>query len=392
MNILYVVDYYQPALGYSEYYIPHELAKMGHTVWILTSNYYFPFPNYEKTSGKILGPREHKAGKTIQKDGVIVYKEKLRFEIFTRAIFFNHEKYIKKLKPDLVIVNKAAGYNVIRMAQLKSKWGYKLLSYDAHLPSGFYAVGNIFAKRMFYFIFRILFSQLLNTRVDKFVAVQEDTEEIMRDFYGLENIAHIPLGTDISRFKYSAYADVHIRKSLGIKKSDCVIVYSGKLIPTKGTHILFKAFGILAKKYRHAHLLLIGNGTKEYMDECYAFLDVSVRSRVHPVGFQDNAQLFKFYSASNFGVWPLEESTAMNDLMACKRPFIANDTIGARVRISNKNAFLYKKGDEKDLSKKMEKWVANAKLCRSMGERGYDLIQKKLTWRKIVKEYLKYVS
>ncbi len=392
MKILYVVDYYQPELGYSEYYIPHELHRMGHTVWILSSNYYFPFPNYGSTSGKILGPRKHHAGRYTQKDGVKVIKEKLRFEIFTRAIFFNHEKYVRELRPDIVIVNKSSGFNVIRMAQLKKRWRYKLLSYDAHLPSGFYAVGNIYSKRIFYGLFRLFFSRLLNNEVDKFVAVQEATEEIMREFYGQTNIVHIPLGTDTKRFHFSESARNAVRSALKLKKNDVVALYSGKLIETKGTKLLFSAFNVIAKRYPQLHLLLVGNGAEEYMEACFGEVSPSLHSRIHIVGFQPNEKLYRFYSAADFGVWPLEESTAMNDLMACGRPFIANNTIGARVRLSNRNALLYNKADVRDLAAKMSKFVKEGKLRREMGKRGHALVEKKLTWRKIVLEYLSYVS
>ena len=49
-KILFVVDYYQPKLGYGSYYIPKSLAKLGNEVTILTSNFYYPFPKYEETA------------------------------------------------------------------------------------------------------------------------------------------------------------------------------------------------------------------------------------------------------------------------------------------------------------------------------------------------------
>ncbi len=391
MRILYVVDYYQPQFGYSEYYIPKILSQMGHQVSILTSNYYYPFPNYKNTSGKLLGEREQTPG-FFRQDKILVIKEKLITEIFTRAIIGNHEIYARILKPQLVIVNKSSGYNLIRMAQLKNRYKYKLLSYDAHLPSGFYAVGNIFLKEIFYFIFRLFFSNMLNKRVDKFVAVQEGTIEIMEKYYGQKAPIHIPLGTDTKNFYFNAAERNKIRKSLSINPNDFVIVYSGKVIETKGVSILFAAFEILCEQHKDIHLLIIGDGTSKYTKSCFDLVNKKHHSKIHMVGFKNNNELYKYYSASELGVWPLEESTSMNDIAACGRPFIANDSVGVEVRFSNNNASKYKKGDSIDLARIIEDLYTHPKKLHKMGENGLDLIKKKLSWEVIVKEYLSYVT
>lgn len=389
MRILFVVDYYQPQLGYSEYFIPRELKRKGHKVKILTSNYYYPFPNYDETAGKILGPRAQKAG-IFKIDGIEVIKEKLITEMFTRAIFRGHEKYIKQFKPKLVIVDKSAGYNAIRMAQLKKKYGYTLLSYDAHLPSGFYAVGNLYVKEVFYWVFRLLFARLLNEQTDTFIAVQEDTKIIMERYYGQMNSVHIPLGTDTDRFSFDKEAGRKVRKELGISPKDFVVIYTGKIIKTKGVKLLFKALASLWSKYANIQLMLVGNGNEEYVAECFKQVPSMYHSRIHVLGFKDNKQLYKYYSAANVGVWPLEESTAMNDAAACQLPFIANDKIGARIRLSNNNALLYKQGNVADLAKKIKFLYQNPKEAKAMGKRGRALIDSKLSWSKVVDEYLSY--
>lgn len=390
MKVLYLVDYYQPQLGYSEFYIPRELAKLGHQVWILTSNYYFPFPHYNESSGKLLGNREQKPGISYQ-DDIVVIKEKMVAEIFTRAIFANHKKYLEIINPDLVIVNKSSGYNVIRMAQLKNQFKYKLISYDAHLPSGFYATGNLLLKHIFYTLFKLFFSKLLNDKVDKFVAVQEKTIDIMEEFYGQKNIVHIPLGTDMDIFKFDPKHRNLVRKSNHIPKDAFVIGYSGKLIATKGLDILFAAFNHLKSKHNDLYLLLVGNGDDRYLKECWQKVDPQYQKDIIILGFQANNQLYKYYSAFDVGVWPLEESTSMNDVAACKLPFIANDEIGAKIRLSNHNALTYKKGDALDLAKKIELLYKNKERRIKMGENGFDLIKNKLSWPKITQQYLKYV-
>jgi spore maturation protein CgeB len=49
----------------------------------------------------------------------------------------------------------------------------------------------------------------------------------------------------------------------------------------------------------------------------------------------------------------------MVEAAACNIPFIANDKIGTKLRISNNNAFLYKQRDIQDLYEKMKYLVEN---------------------------------
>ena len=57
MKIVHLCSYIQPKLGYQEYYLAKEHAKMGHEVIVISSDRYYPFPDYNNTIKKILGNR-----------------------------------------------------------------------------------------------------------------------------------------------------------------------------------------------------------------------------------------------------------------------------------------------------------------------------------------------
>ena len=388
MKILFMVDYYQPKLGYGSYYIPRELARLGHNVTIFTSNYYYPFPKYEETAGKILGSRRIMPGIT-KENGVTVVRKAMKLEIFTRAIVGGQEEYIRRFKPDIVIVDKTAGFNQIVASILKNKYKYRLISIDAHLPSGFKAEGNIIVKNIFYWLFRLFFSKLINKATDKFIAVQEETVLIIKKYYGVrKKIVHIPLGTDLDLFNKDPVAGSKIKGKYKITPKDFVIIYTGKVIEEKGVDILFKAINILLGRNKKLKLLIVGSGSRDYQNYCESKLNKKYLSNAIWVGFKPAKDLYKFYSASDVAVWPLQESMSMNDAAACGLPFIANHTVGARLRLSNNNALLYKMGDEKDLAKKIEYLLLNPSARKQMGARGRQLMENKLSWSKIAKEYI----
>jgi glycosyltransferase involved in cell wall biosynthesis len=298
---------------------------------------------------------------------------------------------LKKTNPEIVIVDKTASYQAIVFSVLKSFFKYKLVSIDAHLPSGFKAEGNQLAKEIFYKVFRLLFSNLINKKVDKFIAVQEKTKDIMRKYYGItKKICDIPLGTDLNLFKFSQkYRDI-TRRNYNLEDDDFVAIYTGKVIKEKGVDILMSALNKLAKKNKKLKLMIVGTADLDYERYCLSKLDNQYHPRVVWVGFQPAKELYKFYSASDVGVWPLQESMSMNDAAACGIPFIANNTIGARIRLSNDNALLYKKNNSDDLASKIEFLLKHKKVAQEMGRNGRELMEKRFSWDNIANEYITF--
>jgi glycosyltransferase involved in cell wall biosynthesis len=386
MKILIVSDYFQPKIGYTKVQVARHLMSLGHTVKILTSDRYFPFHNYETTTKKLIGKRIRSIGQK-KENRFLVERKKILFEAFTRVVFTGIEESITEYKPNLVIVFGISTYTCYKVAKLKKKLNFKLIIADSHLPSEL-SSGNMYLKNTFYYIFRLLFSRVISEESDKVIAIQDKTKEVIRDIYGInKKINIVPNGTDINLFKFSNKERNNIRKELNISKDSFVIIYTGKVIKQKGLDILFKSFNSLINK-KEIYLLIVGGGPKEYIDECYKIIDKDNHRLIKLVGFKDQKNLFKYYSASDLAVWPLQESLAMNDAAACSLPFIANSTMGDKTRLSNKNALLYKKGDADNLSKKIKIFIKNKRLRVKMGKNGRELMVKKLSWEKISKQYL----
>src|SRR3989344_4150214 len=385
MKILIVIDYFEPQLGYSENFFSKEFIKLGHEVWVLTSNYYFPFPNYKQTMQSALGDRILKPGVVWDK-GIKIIRKKLIFEIFARAFFGGHDEIIKQFNPDIVIVNKSAGFSAVLIALLKKKYSFKLFCYDSLLPSELNR-GNKWLKEAVYYLFRICFSDALNSSVDKFIAVQEQTKDVMVKYFGIKkHIDIIPLGTDIESFRFGNKERLALRKNYQIQEKDFAILYTGKLIEAKGVDLLFNAFNKLASNIQNIKMLVVGDGTDNYKKSCLKLVAEKYQKNVIFIPFQPKEQLYKYYSAADVAVWPLQESTSMNDAAACELPFIANDELGDKTRISYNNALLYRKGDTTDLYKKIQYLYNDQSLRKKMGKNGRKLAEEKLSWREIAKE------
>jgi len=62
MRILHIVDYLMPQMGYQEFLLPKWNKIHKQDTFIITSNKYYPVPNYDQTWKKFLGNRTRKTG------------------------------------------------------------------------------------------------------------------------------------------------------------------------------------------------------------------------------------------------------------------------------------------------------------------------------------------
>ncbi len=390
MRILIVTDYYQSKISYAKSIVAQQLHDEGHTVAVITSDRYFPFHHYSDTAGKILGKRVQPTGRTKEK-GIVVYRQKTVFDFFARAFYRDMEQRLRQFKPDIIIVFGMASFSAVQVARIRKRYptiAQKLIIADSHLPSEL-ALGNSILKKLFYGLFRLLWAPLVSSVCDSFIALQEDTVLVAHNTYGISrHIKVVPNGTSTSMYYFDATSRKRIRKHLSIKTTDYAVIYTGKIVSSKGIEVLIKALTLLWRKHFSIHFIVVGDGPTDYKQKCLQLVPKEFERNVHLVGMLKPEQLYEYYSAADVGVWPLQESLAMVDAAACRLPFIANHTLGARERISNNNALLYKKGSSKDLSQKLEQLYKNPQLRKKMGRNGLQLVLKELQWEKIVKAYI----
>jgi glycosyltransferase involved in cell wall biosynthesis len=384
-KILYFCNYFQP-MNYGENAISQALQAQGHIVKIVTGDKYFPFPDYQDTVEKLLGPRQQKVGESLAK-GVPVSRHKIWLEFAARALFFGVKSSITEFQPDVILVSGLSTPVAVQAALFKPK-AARLIFIDSHLPSEL-TQGNQFFKQIFYGVFRTCFAPLISQKADKIIAAQEATVEVITQTYGVtHSVTVISHGTDAELFRFKAASRKQVRQQLAIPANAYVIISTGKIIPTKGVSLLFEAISQLLPQFPELHLLIVGDGPAAYLAECWGWIPKAYRKNIHLVGFQPQECLPAYYAAADVAVWPLQESLAMNDALSCGLPIIVNDQVGVKERLSNHNALTYHLGEVADLTSKIEYLLTHPTERRAMGQRGRELVEKKMTWQQKAQAYL----
>jgi len=362
-----------------------EHAKVGHEVTVITSNKYFPFPNYKKTAKPILGERVFEPRKE-EIDGFQVIRLKGIFEQPGRRIWLKGMgKIIKRLRPDLIICHGESTYYTFLLSILKKLYKFMLII-DSHThphdnPNPEKSPSVI--SKVVFLVYKLV---VWRRRDIIFISTTQWNYDFLVDKFGFsKNKLHlIANGSDIERFRPDFQNKIEMRNKLRLDHEDTVIIYTGKISKEKDPLIIFNAIENLAEQYR-IRLLLVGNMQKDY-EEVFSKNKSAYSNLIIHVPAVPNNKLQYYYQASDIGCWPTQSSMSAIDAMACGLPIIVVDEL--KDRLSNSNGIGIREGNIEDLGKALVKLASNKTLREEMGRRGRELVEREMSWGIIAQKFI----
>ena len=170
------------------------------------------------------------------------------------------------------------------------------------------------------------------------------------------------------------------------------ILFAGRLFWLKGVAYLLKAFEIVRREFKDAHLEIFGKGPEE--QRIIEFVNRrELQDCVHVHGRIPHKDLIAEIKRSALVVVPsLYEAQPMIALeaMACKKPLVAFSYPFAREIIKNgHNGLLAQARDVKNLSEKIRSLLLDKKLRWKLGRNAYDYVRREHNWDIQINKYLK---
>jgi glycosyltransferase involved in cell wall biosynthesis len=187
----------------------------------------------------------------------------------------------------------------------------------------------------------------------------------------------LPWAIDNDRFA-NAPENRELRRRLGARDDQLVIVFSAKLLPRKDPMTLLRAVDAMRHRDR-AFVLFLGHG--ELRDQLEAF----ARERglhVHFAGFVNQSDLPQHYKSGDVFVLPSTyepRGAVINEAMACGLPVIVTDRCGSigDIVVEGDNAFIYPAGDAGALARHLDRLIDEPELRERMAQRSREIIA---TW------------
>jgi len=393
MKIIHLVDYFQPKLGYQEYYLARKHHEWGHEVLVVTSDRFFPFAGYRQTVEPVLGKRFVGVGEFTE-DGLRVRRLPVVFELNTRVWLSGVKNVFRDFRPDLVICHSFPTMASYQASKYKSLFGYVLV-HDSHLSShNFFPYG--LKRRIFYKTFNAFVRPFIEGKADKFVAVSEGVRDVLVTFFGVseEKIEVIPLGVDTQLFIFDEAKRKIIRAKFNLGEDEVLIVFSGKvnlkkLRPNKRVHDLLEAARLLIQENPKIKVLVLGSGEGDSLS--------SLKSFVQKKGFSGNVifhdfvprqELPGFYSAADVGVWPGAHSNTIEEAISTSLPVVLPFT-PSTTHLIRDNGLFFKEGDVSQLRECIKKLVGDRRLREKMSRNARLFAEKTLSYDVIARQFIR---
>lgn len=372
MKIAHVVSYFQPEFGYEEYYSAREQAKLGHEVHVITSDRIFPFKNVEKMLKDIGSPyedRERPEG-VEEMEGFTVHRGPTRMEVlFDFIIYGGVEDTLARLEPDVVHAHGLWQWGSYKSAKIKDRIGFKLIL-DEHGYSTTYDQGKSIRNWLLDKEYRTLrqpYAKYTLKRSDRVVAVSSETEEFLRDHYGVKEVEMIPLGVDHRRFCPDEGRRRKVREEMGLE-GKFVLVTAGRMDRAKRIHLFSDALRSIEDP--DLRLIVVGTGDEEYLSEIREGAD----DRVSFLGFKRPDELADLYNAADLGVWG-KASITIREAMGCGLPLLLLDTPDMRSLVKWDNGIMVKPDRIPDVISGLKSDVR----LKEMGENGRKAVEEELS-------------
>lgn len=180
-----------------------------------------------------------------------------------------------------------------------------------------------------------LIERLVYPRVDQMTAITPRlTNYAVRLGANPKTTAYLPTASDADLF-YPEQKDALLMTSLGIKKSDKVIVFAGTLYNFSGLDKILNYFAKNIKNYPNLKFLIIGHGEQEKcLREIIKKNDIS--NRVVMTGFIEYQNLCKYLNLADICINPFEINKITDIIfpgkiyqyLACEKPVIATKLSG----------------------------------------------------------------
>ena len=217
---------------------------------------------------------------------------------------------------------------------------------------------------------------------DEVIVLSRNVQQYFADTYGRQT-HYIPNG--ISRPKVRE-AEL-IREKYGLEKNGYFLSL-GRIVPEKGVHYLIEAFSKLDTDKK---LVIAGGSSQavEYMERIHRM--AAQDGRIIMTDFVQGQVLEELYSNAYAFVLPSDvEGMALTllEAMSYKACCLVSD-ICENTEVVEDNAFIFRKGDVKDLQRKLQDLQAHPEIVKEYGDRSADFICGKYRWDDVVDETIR---
>lgn len=247
----------------------------------------------------------------------------------------------------------------------------------------YYTVNHELSRKDNYYEYGLVPDKLVTKIIPKIQVIITMSEYIKRGiinrFPDLKNkckVVYVGIDTDVFRRKNK-------------KEKERVIIYSGRIVPEKGVHLLSTAFKNLHKEFKDLRLYILGGeiGPNIPIDYLKNFNHKGIKM----FGLLPRKDVAKILRKGSIFVYPViwEEpfGLAPIEAMAVGIPTVVSDTKSGYTEIITKeNGFYFDSNNEKDLERLLRDILLQKYDSEQIVSNAVKTVKKKLSWEECIRE------
>lgn len=213
---------------------------------------------------------------------------------------------------------------------------------------------------------------------------------------GFSNVKTAGVGLDTNRFS----ADIpksEIIEKLEVKKQTenlKYILYIGRIEERRSVLMLLESFKKAAEKNPSIHLVLIGKGEKEYIENCFDFIKQNdLTDKITYIDALPNAQVKFAFKMSDVFLLPTQYEIfgmVLLEAMFFGTPVITTNNGGSATLIKNgENGIICSSLNSDDWAAAILSITENEKLKNTISQNAEDTIKNNFTWDRLADKFIK---
>jgi glycosyltransferase involved in cell wall biosynthesis len=308
LRIIHIFHSYYPSIGGIEramQSIAKELVKFGHEVHVITSRF-----------GAEDRPKEEVM------EGVHIHRIK--------ALRLHYPDLTIPIEVPREVLEKA---DVMLCWAQNSYFTYKVCKYAKKLgkPLAVYFIGVNYLKHHYNPFIRVLsypYSEWITRKMaslaDVAFVTNEYEKKVLKKKFSINAIV-LPHGIDDMYLKLPNMAEVFKRK---YNINERIISFIGRIHPTKGLDILFRAFIHVTREAPDVILVVAGKGDEKYLNKCLKIAEkAGIKDRIRILGYISEEDKIALIDASDIVVLPTKHAgesypLLVNEILARGKKFI----------------------------------------------------------------------
>ena len=378
MRIAHICQWYIPGLSYQENFLPREQARLGHDVWILTSDRVPPRLPVDQDRFSP-GLQEEDSLRIQRLPSIMPIKS--RGQVYLRNLL----PTLREIEPDVIHIH---GLWYLPTLQIMARKPDVTLVADDHadngnLPSG---PGNVIR-----FGFARWVCRRLCEEGGKIFSVNPFSRWFVTEVLDApaDKVHLLPLGINTQTLYPDPRKRAERREKLGLPRDSCVFITSGRLTPGKGFELLIERFGEVHRARPASRLIIIGSGSSDY--------EAQLRRLSRECGVEDACLLLPWmteedlcacYNAADVGVLP-GKLGGIREILAIGRPLIVPDHRATGYFIERGNGLAFCPEDPSSLERAMLQYAEQPELREEHGERSLEAARNHLSWQAIAEDSLR---